>query len=58
MPTDWEEALAWQGQYGKGAERDSWSCLGMVSRNRELVMLGRDKPEQDQREIPGPVWID
>ena len=58
MPTDREEAPAWQRQYGQGAERDSWSCLGMVSRNREWGLLGRDKPEQEQREVPGPVWIE
>ena len=27
--TDQEEALAWQGQSGPGAEKDSWSCIGM-----------------------------
>ena len=29
MPTDREEAPAWQRQYGQGANRYSWSCLGM-----------------------------
>ena len=43
MPTDQEEAPAWQRQYGPGAERDSWSCLGMASRIREWDMLGRDR---------------
>ena len=58
MVTDRVEALAWQRQYGQGAGRESWSCLGMVSRNREWDLLSRDKPEQEQREVPGPVWID
>ena len=48
MPPDREEAPAWQRQSGQGAERDSWSCLGMVSRNREWGLLGRDKSEQEQ----------
>ena len=30
LPPDQEEALAWQRQSGPGAERDSWSCSGMV----------------------------
>ena len=29
LPPDQEEALAWQGQSGPGAERDSWSCIEM-----------------------------
>ena len=58
VPTDREEAPAWQRQNGQGAERDFWSCLGMVSRNKEWGLLGRDKPEQEQREDPGPVWIE
>ena len=29
LPPDQEEALAWQGQCGQGAERDSWSCIEM-----------------------------
>ena len=57
MPTDREEAPALQRQYGQGSERDSLSGLGMASMNRELGLLGRDKPEQEQREVPGPVWI-
>ena len=28
--------------------------MGKVS--REWGLLGRDKPEQDQREVPGLVW--
>ena len=52
MVTDREDALAWQRHYGQGAERESWSCLGMVSRNREWGLLGRDKPEQEQIEVP------
>ena len=51
MPTDREEATAWQRQYGQGSERDSLSCLGMVSMNREWGLLGRDKPEQEQRKV-------
>ena len=47
-----------QRQSLEGAERDSWSCLGMVSRNREWGLLCRDKPEQEQREDPSPVWIE
>ena len=58
VPTDGEEAPAWQRQYGQGAERDSWSGLGMVSRSREWGLLGRDKSEQEQRGVPGPVWIE
>ena len=58
MPTDREEAPAWQRQYWQGAERDSWSCSGMVSRNREWGLLGSDKPEQEQREVVSPVWIE
>ena len=54
---DQELAPALQRQAREGAERDSWSCLGMVSRNREWGLLGRDKPEQEQREVPGPVRI-
>ena len=27
VPTDREEAPAWQRQYRKGAGRDSWSCF-------------------------------
>ena len=57
MTTDQEEAPAWQRQYGQGAERDSWSGLGMVSRNREWDLLGRNKLEQGQRDVPSPVWI-
>ena len=30
LPSDQEEASAWQRQSGPGAERDSWSCLGMA----------------------------
>ena len=58
MPTDREDAPVWQRQYGQGAERDPWSCLGIVSRNREWDLLGRDKPEQEQREVPVPVRIE
>ena len=53
LPTDREEASAWQRQYGQGEERDSWSYLGVVSRKREWGLLGRDKPEQKQRQVPG-----
>ena len=28
------------------------------SRNREWGLLGRDSPVKEQREVPGPVWID
>ena len=42
----------------EGAKQDSGSCLEMVSRNREWGLLGRDKPEQEQREVPSPVWIE
>ena len=42
----------------EGVERYYWSCLGMVSRNMKWSMLGRDKPEQEQREVPSPVWLD
>ena len=55
MPTDREEATAWQRQYGQEAEKDSYSCLGMVSRNREWGLLGRDKPKNEQREVLGPL---
>ena len=58
VPTDQEAAPAWQRQSGQGTEIDSWSCFGMVSRNREWGLLGRDKSEQEQREVPGPVCID
>ena len=30
LPPEQEEALAWQRQSGPGAERDSWSCVGIV----------------------------
>ena len=30
LPPDQEEALDWQRQSEPGAERDSWSCVGMV----------------------------
>ena len=55
---DQELSPALQRQYGQGAEIDSWSCFGMFSRNREWGLLGREKPEQEQREVPGPVWIE
>ena len=29
----------------------------MVSRNKEWGLLGRDKPEPDQRKVCGPFWI-
>ena len=60
VPTDREEAPAWQRQYmyRQGAERYSLSCLGMVRRNWEWGLIGKDIPEQEQREVPGPVWID
>ena len=32
-------------------------ALGMVSRNREWGLLGRNKLEQGQRDVPSPVWI-
>ena len=51
-------APALQTQSSERAERDSWSCFGMVSRNREWCLLGRDKPEQEQGEVPNPVWIE
>ena len=58
MPADREEAAAWQTQYGQGSERDSCSCLGMVSWNRKWGMLGKDKPKPEQSEVPGPVLND
>ena len=30
LPPDQEEARDWQRQSEPGAERDSWSCVGMV----------------------------
>ena len=48
MPTDSEEASAWQRQYGQG----------IISRNREWGFLDRDKREKELREVLGPVWTD
>ena len=42
----------------QGAEKDSWSCLGMGCRNRKWGLMSRDKPEQEQRDVPGPVLIE
>ena len=53
-----EVAPALQRQAREGAERDSWCCLEMVSRNMKWVPLGIDSLEKEQREILGPVWID
>ena len=44
--------------YRQGAEIYSLSCLGMLRRNWEWGLIGKDIPEQEQREVPGPVWID
>ena len=55
---DQELAAALQRQSREGAERDSWSFLGMISRNKEWGLLGRDKPDQEHREVPGPVWME
>ena len=57
MPTDREEATAWQRQYGQETEKDSWSCLGMVSRNRDWGLLGRDKPEKEHGDVLGPLGL-
>ena len=58
MPTDRKESPAWQRQYRQGTERDSLSGLRLASRNRVWGLLGRDKPEEEQREVPGPVLIE
>ena len=58
LPTDRKEAPAWQRQSGYGTERDSLSGLRLASRNRVWGLLGRDKPEEEQREGPGPGLIE
>ena len=52
VPTDREEAPAWQRQYGQGAERDSWSCLRMASRNREWGLLAETNQSKSRERFP------
>ena len=59
LPPDQEEALAWQRQSGPGAERDSWSCFGMVRNGTGSgACPSRDSSEREQREVLGLVRID
>jgi len=49
VPTDREEAPVWQRQYGQGAERDFWSCLGMVSRNSRVYWAETNQSKRRER---------
>ena len=50
LPPDQEEALAWQRQSGPGAERDSWSCVGMVSTGTGSGVCWAETVQRDIRE--------
>ena len=43
-----------------GREQRVIPCLvwEWLAGTRKLGIMGRDKREQEQREVPGPVWID
>ena len=51
LPPDQEDALAWQGQSGPGAERDSWSCIEMFQTGTGSGAFWAETVQRESRKV-------